>query len=662
IVEFFDKCCFLSQDEHLQFLKETQKDKTVALEFLFQLPEKQYKELDRVNEILHSLKNANIKNNLGYFRKLDNTRNNLSNEIEGLEKKFKENYIDQDMAERVGTEYRLLFPDRGIKWDKENPVLSDEELVEALKTIDSLEYYAQNQEACRNYIWNKPFRDLIAPFKGTENILYEGNVLEYAFRYFPLAINSETLEAKYHKQQQLELLGRNLEEREIHKINWAVVASEKLLQEDMIESAEKEISQVESLEKVQGTIDKVITEINKTRTILLQQTKDAVDQNTIVGGECPFCGYSYGKTEILEEHILAEREKLLSIGEGTSKDIQDRIDDIYEKYLNGIAALIQVRLQDRISETTYKKCQEVKRYKVDLNKVNELLQKMNLSLPMEYQEEMTQIARGYESLVQNIESGLKKIPAEIQEQLDSRDFAGDFEQYYDKNEDKFSANTFFLLQAKREYIKKMLYDSIRKIIVSKKNELLKIERRYKKLQEIYKMLSNYKEAIEAGVIDYKRSVVQDIEPLLHVYTAKILQQKFCGKSIFISTDKNMQKFQLINSEEDNQDILYNMSSGQLAAVSLSFLLCMHQVYAKQQSLPILLIDDPIQTIDDVNMVGLVDILRFEFQNTQIFISTHEQKFEWYLKYKYEKAQKEIESYNMKNIVLEQIDNMSKSYS
>ena len=117
-----------------------------------------------------------------------------------------------------------------------------------------------------------------------------------------------------------------------------------------------------------------------------------------------------------------------------------------------------------------------------------------------------------------------------------------------------------------------------------------------------------------------------------MYTAKNLQQKFCGKSIFILTDDKMEKFQLIHSAKDNHDILYNMSSGQLAAVSLSFLLCMNQVYAQQQSLPVLLIDDPIQIIDDVNMVGLVDILRFEFKDTQIFISTHEQKFEWYLKH------------------------------
>lgn len=34
--------------------------------------------------------------------------------------------------------------------------------------------------------------------------------------------------------------------------------------------------------------------------------------------------------------------------------------------------------------------------------------------------------------------------------------------------------------------------------------------------------------------EYKKKIIRDTEPLLHVYTAKILQQKFNGKSIFIS--------------------------------------------------------------------------------------------------------------------------------
>ena len=39
IKEFFDKCCFLSQDEHLQFLKEAKKSKAEAISFLFEIPE-----------------------------------------------------------------------------------------------------------------------------------------------------------------------------------------------------------------------------------------------------------------------------------------------------------------------------------------------------------------------------------------------------------------------------------------------------------------------------------------------------------------------------------------------------------------------------------------------------------------------------------------------
>lgn len=53
----------------------------------------------------------------------------------------------------------------------------------------------------------------------------------------------------------------------------------------------------------------------------------------------------------------------------------------------------------------------------------------------------------------------------------------------------------------------------------------------------------------------------------------------------------------------------------------------------------------------VNMVGLVDLLRYEFEDRQIFISTHEQTFEWFLRYRYSKANKAVKIFNMKEIML-----------
>ena len=648
VTEFFDKCCFLSQDEHLQFLKETKKDKSIAMEFLFQLPEKQKEEIDRIDKIIFSLKNSNIKNNLGYIQKLEINRNKLEEEIERLQRNAE---VNQDEEKGEGIEYQCLFSQMGIKWDEQKPLLNDDEYEAANKELDNLIYYAEHQEACIDYIWNKPFQDLLHPFIGSDDIRYESNKLEYAYRYFALIQKENFFEEKYHKQQRLELLEKSIEKRELNDINWKTVSDERLMDEDTVTQIKDEIDIIKKMEQTQGAVDGIITSLNKTRTALLQNTRKAIEQGAISDKECPFCGAPYEESKILESKIASEGEKLLALSEGTSKDIQNAIDGIYEKYMNKVLVVIQHSLRDRVTEALYNKYQEAEKYKGNLNEIRDLLQRINITLPEKYQKDITEISKGYETFVESIKKNLKILPEDIEAQLVMKKFERDYEKYYDKDETRFLVNTRANLYMKKAYVKRCFYDTNKELILNKKQELLQIKKRCIMLNEVYNELCEYRTAIDEGVKDYKRNVIYDIEPMLHVYTAKILQQKFCGKSIFILTDEKMENLQLIHSADDNHDILYNMSSGQLAAVSLSFLLCMNQVYAQQQSLPFLLIDDPIQTIDDVNMVGLVDILRFEFKNTQIFISIHEQKFEWYLKYKYEKAGKKMKAYNMKDIVL-----------
>ena len=61
IKEIFDKCCFLSQDEHLQFLKTTKKSKVEALSFLFDVPDIWKKKQESVYEQLDILSNKKRK-------------------------------------------------------------------------------------------------------------------------------------------------------------------------------------------------------------------------------------------------------------------------------------------------------------------------------------------------------------------------------------------------------------------------------------------------------------------------------------------------------------------------------------------------------------------------------------------------------------------------
>lgn len=650
VTEFFDKCCFLSQDEHLQFLKESKTGKSDALQFLFQLPQKRQEELDKVNDIIHSLKNSNRTNNLGYLTKLEKNKKQQEELIQNLEDKF-ENDQEKENADK-GAEYQYLFPGRGIKWDQKAPILTDEEFREAFDEIENLIYYAEHQEECKGFIWNQPLRELMVPFYGGEDIRFEDKPLEYACRYYSLVQKGEDFEERYQKEQRLGQLGKNLEKREIHKIDWKVISDEQLMEEDVVEYMKEQIAQVKRLQQIQGTAEKVLSDIVEARNVLFRKAKQAREQKVIEEGECPFCGRQFGKDGVLEEKIAEEEKKLLAQSQGVATDIQNRMDEMFAKHLNHLLDDVNKQLQNRVSEGVYQRYQEAKKYIGKLNEIGNLLQKINISLPMEHQEDIAKIHQNYENLLSMMEEKVKKIPKDIEMKLEEKGFWRDYGKYYDMVEGKFLQNTDAMLQNKYAYIERLFYDFNKKEVLRHKSELKKVQNRYRKLQEYYDDLCEYRDAIERGIEEYKRNVIHDIEPLLHVYTAKILQQKFFGKSIFVLTDKSVDKIQLIHSSEDNQDILYNMSSGQLAAVSLSFLLCMHQVYARNQSLPILLIDDPIQTIDDVNMVGLVDILRFEFGDAQIFISTHEQKFEWYLKYKYAKAKKKIESYNMKDMVLQ----------
>lgn len=79
------------------------------------------------------------------------------------------------------------------------------------------------------------------------------------------------------------------------------------------------------------------------------------------------------------------------------------------------------------------------------------------------------------------------------------------------------------------------------------------------------------------------------------------------------------------------------------------MLAMNKFYAgDDDQLGFLLIDDPVQTMDDINMASLVELLRNEFDDKQIILSTHELEKENYILYKFYKYGKIGQSFNVKD--------------
>lgn len=79
------------------------------------------------------------------------------------------------------------------------------------------------------------------------------------------------------------------------------------------------------------------------------------------------------------------------------------------------------------------------------------------------------------------------------------------------------------------------------------------------------------------------------------------------------------------------------------------MLAMNKIYVgEDDQLGFLLIDDPVQTMDDINMASLVELLRNEFDDKQIILSTHELEKENYILYKFYKYGQMGQSFNVKD--------------
>ena len=75
----------------------------------------------------------------------------------------------------------------------------------------------------------------------------------------------------------------------------------------------------------------------------------------------------------------------------------------------------------------------------------------------------------------------------------------------------------------------------------------------------------------------------------------------------------------------NADPLIVFSASQANIAALSYFLAM-SLGAGERALPFVLLDDPLQSMDDVNVLGFADLCRFIRSERQLVISTHDSRF------------------------------------
>jgi len=147
---------------------------------------------------------------------------------------------------------------------------------------------------------------------------------------------------------------------------------------------------------------------------------------------------------------------------------------------------------------------------------------------------------------------------------------------------------------------------------------------------------------------YSDQTISEIELIFHIYSGRLIQNYQRGLGLFLDS-RDGKQLRFLTAEKSEHDAVMSMSTGQVSALSLAFFLSLNKVYS---DVPIILIDDPSQSLDEVNIASLTDLLRCELNHCQLIVSSHEEDISAYMRYRFSRAGLTTSSLNMQRLAKE----------
>ncbi|MBC2196606.1 AAA family ATPase [Listeria booriae] len=378
-------------------------------------------------------------------------------------------------------------------------------------------------------------------------------------------------------------------------------------------------------------IEKRMSETDKKITQLMDQRKRLrgayINKNILDKEMCPYCGRD---NENLEEAFDALSDRLESLQDKDSAELK----------------IAQSELDTFLSDTLLKEIDKLLRSQkqyIEKYKSVETLFNEDISNLMLRGKEF-----GIESFLYNKQDKTEFVDAfkifkfRIENQYKS--VSKDLTRIEIQNLNKIHTDIF---NGKKITITtKEIEDKISYIKAQYDNDLFDEERIIgNKIIELEKTLTNFEEKStkfisdltelrnirKKALNDYQTNFISEIKVALYIMSGRIIQTFPLGLGVTIESNETQLLFKVENKEEDIFNVL---STGQLNGLIIAVLLAVRKTFLKADSLDIILIDDPLQSIDDISAHSFVDLLGEEFSDSQVFLSTHETDKSSLLSYKY----------------------------
>jgi exonuclease SbcC len=409
-----------------------------------------------------------------------------------------------------------------------------------------------------------------------------------------------------------------------------------------LEWFESKIESRNSLRDKSSANANVIAELERLKRQLIDEHKKSYPDDQL----CPLCGADW------EDHKL-----MVDAIEARTKQISESLGQEGKNLVNLIAAMdaeltrINTHIQNSLTllkpkfEPNLHKA--LTRIKLRLPAITQLLEKL--------QSENIQFIESFTEIDDVVDERLEKLKEILRNKKQvEADALALLEDWRDTVNSAFKDLQDFYIITAEDLKDKELYISIKANEAQNARlqtcitDLKRIEKDNLAAKKAQSKIENLRSTLKKTEQNYTEQTISAIEFIFHIYSGRLIQNYQRGLGLFIESREGTQ-LRFLTAEKSEHDAVMSMSSGQVSALSLAFFLSLNKVYAR---VPLILIDDPSQSLDEVNVASLTDLLRCELKHCQLVVSSHEDDISAYMRYRFDRAGLTTSSLNMQLLAKE----------
>lgn len=607
----FELFHYVEQEENTRLLKQKEKDRQLQIAHLFE-----------IGEIQQKINNINL--SFSKIGKLCGTQK--TQEVKALKAKW-ETAKQQVLPDGGPVDYKRLINATEQPWDREVLECEVQQFEQWLSTDGELfriGRFVKNFAHYENHIYNQELKKRLLP-----QVELQQRMLMFVHR-IPQQQTWELELQQYDAAIQITNAFKDIVNAVKHDQLTLPHVLTDLLPENITPSEFGR--QVVLLKQHITSIDK----LDESLTVLVsmrEQLVKAFTQHQLHGEPtefCPMCGHGWSSVESLLNGIEKQGETLQLLAEQENSQLAEQLAEFKKAYQLPIEQALGIYLQQQQDKVAFKR-KLVAMSQEQLHWLQNYSQQLEVA-GIEFQDLLV------ESFDQNAQLQLSELDKRVRSKfkpVDESCLYNDFDRLYRVvfNSDSSAVRQVSLkqIELKTNYMRQQQSLASSIYATTCEQAYKDAEQQVKNASKIRGHLKKLKEIYENEKKRYLESIVKEIEILFHIYSGRLMQSYQQGLGIFIENNGNSIAFH--ETPGRDHDVVFSMSSGQLSALVLSFTLALNQRYAKHS---LLLIDDPVQTLDEINVAGFIELLRTEFANRQIIISTHEDRMSAYFRYKYKK--------------------------